>query len=272
MYTIGQFSKIGRVSTKTLRYYDEIDLLKPTHVDQESQYRYYSEDQVLKILLIFELKEYGLRLEEIKAVMDRQDVEVLREFLKNKMREIDREVQVKQELKKCIEQKLAKIESGGSLMEVNKNLKVELKDREALTVVSRRATIAMSNVGNIIGKVFEDIYQAGMQPAGPVMTVYYDKEFDGENADLEVCVPVNKKVNPEKSDRIKELAGGLHACATFVGPYSRLGEAYAKVMKWMEENGYKNMGAPFDIYLTGPEAAKDADQFVTEVCFPVAKA
>lgn len=271
MYTIGQFSKIGRVSTKTLRYYDEIDLLKPALVDRESQYRYYSDEQVLKILFISELKEYGLKLEEIKAVSDRQDLDLLKGFLKNKMKEIDEDVQRNLELRKFIEHKIMKIESGGNLMEIKKDLKVELKDRETLIVASRRATTGMGNIGNVIGKVFEDIYHMNLQPAGAVMTVYYDKEFDAENADIEVCIPVNKKVNTERSDKLKEFEGGLHACTTFVGPYSRLGEAYAKVMKWIEENGYKSTGAPFDIYLTGPETAKNPDRFVTEVCFPVSK-
>lgn len=271
MYTIGQFSKIGRVSTKTLRYYDEIDLLKPVHVDQESQYRYYSDEQVLKILFISELKEYGLKLEEIKVIIAKQDASLLKKFLNNKVDEIDKEVRRSLELREFIEQKIIKIESGGNLMEVRKDLKVELKDREPLVVVCRRATTSMENAGSIIGKVFEDIYQMNLQPAGPVMTLYYDKEFDAENTDFEVCIPVNKKVNAEKSGKLKEFDGGLHACTTFVGAYSRLGEAYAKVTKWMEENGYRCTGVPFDIYLTGAETTKSPDQFVTEVCFPVSK-
>jgi effector-binding domain-containing protein len=82
---------------------------------------------------------------------------------------------------------------------------------------------------------------------------------------------VNRNVNTEKSEKLKEFTGGLHACTTFVGPYSKLGEAYAAVMKWIDENEYKNVGAPFNIYLNGPETAKSPNQFVTEVCFPVDK-
>jgi effector-binding domain-containing protein len=88
---------------------------------------------------------------------------------------------------------------------------------------------------------------------------YYD--------DIELLKPVYV----EKNSNLKEFSGGLHACSTFVGPYSRLGEAYAKVMNWIEENGYKNVGAPFDIYLVGPQAVQNPEQFVTEVCFPVSK-
>lgn len=171
MYTIGQFSKIVRVSTKTLRYYDEIDLLKPMFVDKDTQYRYYSYDQALKLLSISELKEYGLKLEEIKVIMDKQDTMLLKKFLKNKISEIDSEVQNNLKLKGSIEEKIKKIESGGNIMEVKKDLKVELKERQPLIVISRRTTTSMSNISNVIGKVFEDILNMNLKPIGPVMTI-----------------------------------------------------------------------------------------------------
>ncbi|ERI95194.1 transcriptional regulator, effector binding domain protein [Clostridiales bacterium oral taxon 876 str. F0540] len=271
VYTIGKLSKIGRVSTKTLRYYDDIDLLKPIYVDESSQYRYYSDEQVLKLLIISELKEYGLKLEEIKVIIEKQDLNLLKKFLKNKIQEIDKDVQDNLNLKHFIEQKIKKIESGGKILDVSEDLKVELKERQPLTVMSRRVTTSMSNISNVIDKVFEDIYQMNLHPVGPLMTVFYDKEFDFENSDVEVCIPINKKMYSEKSDKIKEFPGGLHACVTFTGPYSKTGEAYAKVMKWIEENEYENSGMPFDIYLTGPRATKNAEGFITEVCFPVSK-
>lgn len=65
MLSIGAFSKISNVATKTLRYYDEIDLLKPAHVDGDSGYRYYDVSQLKTILLIDKLKSYQFTLEEI---------------------------------------------------------------------------------------------------------------------------------------------------------------------------------------------------------------
>ena len=43
---IGEFSQLGQVSIRTLRHYDEIDLLHPQVVDEESGYRYYSVKQL----------------------------------------------------------------------------------------------------------------------------------------------------------------------------------------------------------------------------------
>ena len=46
MLRIGQFSKLARTTVKTLRYYDQIGLLKPAMIDADSRYRYYTEDQL----------------------------------------------------------------------------------------------------------------------------------------------------------------------------------------------------------------------------------
>ncbi len=65
-YKIGEFSKLTLVPVKTLRYYDEIDLLKPAEVDLFTGYRYYTEKQKVTLEIILELKEAGFLLEEIK--------------------------------------------------------------------------------------------------------------------------------------------------------------------------------------------------------------
>ena len=45
MYRIGEFSYLYKLTIKTLRYYDEIDLFKPSYKEPYTGYRYYSEDQ-----------------------------------------------------------------------------------------------------------------------------------------------------------------------------------------------------------------------------------
>ena len=46
MFKIGEFSKIAQVSGCLLRYYDDIDLFKPQHIDRWTGYRYYTADQL----------------------------------------------------------------------------------------------------------------------------------------------------------------------------------------------------------------------------------
>ena len=70
MLSIGEFSNICKVSTKTLRYYEERGLLKPSEINPENGYRYYSIDQLEKMLFISRLKSYSFSLEEIKQIVE----------------------------------------------------------------------------------------------------------------------------------------------------------------------------------------------------------
>ncbi len=74
MLSIGEFSRICRVSTKTLRYYDEIRLIKPCKINPENNYRYYSIEQLETMLFINRLKQYSFSLEEIKAMITSEKI------------------------------------------------------------------------------------------------------------------------------------------------------------------------------------------------------
>ena len=69
MLKIGDFSKLSKVAVKTLRYYDEIGLLKPDQVAPFTGYRYYSADQLPRLNNILILKDLGLSLEQIDRVL-----------------------------------------------------------------------------------------------------------------------------------------------------------------------------------------------------------
>ena len=49
MFSTGEFSKLSRVSKRSLHYYDEVGLLKPDHVDPFTKYRYYSARQLPRL-------------------------------------------------------------------------------------------------------------------------------------------------------------------------------------------------------------------------------
>ncbi|RDY27187.1 MerR family transcriptional regulator [Romboutsia weinsteinii] len=65
-FTIGEMSKLSNLPIKTLRYYDEVGVLKPAYTNPENNYRYYSMDQFMHIDVIKYCRTMGLSLEEIK--------------------------------------------------------------------------------------------------------------------------------------------------------------------------------------------------------------
>lgn len=70
MFKIGYFSKLNKISVKTLRYYDDLGILKPYKIDEESGYRYYSASQLPRLNRILALKDLGLSLKEIANILD----------------------------------------------------------------------------------------------------------------------------------------------------------------------------------------------------------
>lgn len=82
LYSIGEISSAVNISKDTLRYYDEVGVLKPCIVDQDNGYRYYSWEQIETITKILEYKDYGFSLEQIKTLLVCNDNETLRDMLK----------------------------------------------------------------------------------------------------------------------------------------------------------------------------------------------
>lgn len=74
MLTIGQLARRTGVTVRTLRYYDKIDLLKPTDY-KEGGHRLYSQKDLLRLQQIQSLKFIGFSLKEIVDVLDSHDIE-----------------------------------------------------------------------------------------------------------------------------------------------------------------------------------------------------
>jgi DNA-binding transcriptional MerR regulator len=67
-YTVQQLARLADVSTRTLRYYDEIDLLKPARINS-SGYRIYGQNEIDMLQQILFYRELGMGLEDIKAII-----------------------------------------------------------------------------------------------------------------------------------------------------------------------------------------------------------
>lgn len=108
LFRIGEFSKLTGIPIRTLRYYDSIDLFKPSEVDLFTSYRYYKEEQVRDLELINELKEVGFTLEEIRDNWNNFSEEL---FLKRKEKLLE-EIELKNEAIKKADILRSKLKDG----------------------------------------------------------------------------------------------------------------------------------------------------------------
>lgn len=74
MYKIGELAKAAGISIRTLRYYDEIGLLKPAEVT-EAGYRFYTKENLTKLQHITALKALGFKLLQIRDILNANDNE-----------------------------------------------------------------------------------------------------------------------------------------------------------------------------------------------------
>lgn len=263
MLTIGQFSKASLVPSKTLRYYDEIGLLKPKHVDPVNGYRYYEVNQLEKTMKILMLKEFEFSLSDIQEVME--DERKLLPLLESKKQEILSKLTSYVSVQNSIEYYMKELTQGGSMMNNLDISKVKTVMGPELNLVSVRETIDVANFEDLFTRAFKLLEQSKQVPTGAPTALYHSEEYTPENYDVEIGFPI-------KDSSMSNHVINSSECAyfEFTGNYQNLGEAYATLTKWIDMNNYRMNGAPFEQYVTDPEKVKPDDNQVN-VYMPIIK-
>lgn len=273
MLSIGEFSKICGVSTKTLRYYDEIGLIHPDEINPENGYRYYSIRQLKKMLFINRLKAYQFSLEEIKAMLEweeDQSEEKLCAALHRKRREIQEKLN---DIKYTLQQMnhdILHLENGIPIMSHLDHIEVQLVETVTINILYMRRMMSSDDYvlgyGRYFDRLYEKIATENLTLLGPPMTIYHSPEHNPAGNDTEFAIPIKEAVKGTR-----DLPGGLCAKSVLKGPYSELTPVYAKLMEWVENEGYELVRSPYEVYVTDPNQAAVPEDIVTEVYFPVKK-
>lgn len=265
MLPIGEFSKICNVTTKTLRFYDEISLIKPAIVNEQNGYRYYDVGQLKTMLFINKLKLYCFSLEEIEEVLKDPSEEILSRLIRQKQRSIQEKVENYKYILHQINTDLSNLERGINIMAYLDNIAVELVETLPKNILFSRQKMSIEEYCKYYGKLFETIAKEHLTCIGAPIAIYHDEEFDPTGNDTEVAIPIAERVKGTR-----ELAGGVCAKGVHKGPYSELPSTYAKIVQWLDKEGYKVVAPPYEIYVTDPEQTAP-EEYVTEIYFPVKK-
>ena len=266
MLPIGVFSKFGNVTTKTLRYYDEIGLLKPVHINSENGYRYYNTEQLVTVLLIKKLKAYGFSLEEILAILrDADNNALFLSYMRKKRHDMQKKIADYASTLIQLDNDILNLERGVNIMAYLDEIQVTTVETQPKNILFTRNKMNLKDYGRYLGELYELIIKHKYKTTGAPMSIYHDREFSPENYDVEIAVPV-----VEVNENTRELSGGLCATVLHKGPYSELTSVYTKINQWTEKNGYKIINAPYEVYLTNP-GTTSPENFMTEVYVPVEK-
>ena len=263
MLRIGEFSKMSKTTIKTLRYYDEIGLLIPEKTDKFTSHRFYSTEQLFRLHRIQALRQIGLSINETVLILSGHDCEPI---LQKRKAELVSELAERQS-------QLSRLEfilQGENEM----NYSATIKELPACIVYSKKMTIpsydAYFEVIPEIGKSIETKYPE-LKCAVPeyCFIVYLDGEHKEKDINIEFCEAVDK-IYPDFDDfKFKEIKAATAVSVMHKGPYSKLGEAYAYIFKWIEENGYTASDNPRESYIDGIWNKDAEEDWLTEIQVPI---
>ena len=265
MLAIGEFSKICQVSVKTLHHYDRIGLLQPSYTDSFTGYRYYSEEQLSRMLFIQRMKRYGFPLVEIRLLLEEKDGSAFCLKLKKQRLKLTRQLE---ELSLAVDElsrHLQDFERTGDIMSYQNKYVVTVEEREAVPILSVREKISVADFGGQYEKLFKRVVNEKLEADNRTLAIYHDAEFNHEHSDVEVGLVMKKE-----SQATRLLEGGLCATTVHHGGYSGLSDGYAAIVKWIQEHGYKIVGAPYEFYLKTAFDKLPVEEWETRIYFPVA--
>lgn len=263
MYKIGEFSKITGLTVKTLRYYDEENIIKPSYRNEENGYRYYCEDDFKKAQLIIVLRGLEFSIAEIKDVISNfESQDDLSYFLEEKKRSVEEKMKKEKELIKKINLYINPERKEVSCM----SYKVEIKDIEEVLVASVRFRGKYSDVSKYIGKLYGTVKGSSR---GSPFNCYYDDEYKKE-ADIELCVPISKMIKSNEAE-IKKLPEIRAICVTHKGAYENINMAYKAVFDYAKEHELKCTIPSREIYEKGPGKIfkGNPDNYITHIIVPI---
>ena len=263
MFTIGEFSRLCMVTTKTLRHYDRIGLLTPAHTSDGTGYRYYEASQFRDMLFILRCKDYGFTLEETAELLHADTHMTLARFAV-KYEQQRNELKHQRRLLEKMREDMELLRKGIDIMNQTKT-EIKIVETQPLEIVSERATIAIKDFDKLFGRVMKKLGDNNLQCTGGIIALYHSSEFDPESTDVEIGA-----VMAAKNNLTRTLPGGPCVMGVHLGAYGGLSEAYAAIVKWIEEKGYRITAQPYEKYLNDPCEGPE-EQLVTEIYFPIEK-
>jgi DNA-binding transcriptional MerR regulator len=269
---IGDFARLSQVSVVTLRYYDEMDLLKPVKVDAFTGYRFYSVDQLPLLNRILALKDLGFSLEQIKLMLaDGLTPEQLREMLMMQRNEVEKRLAEEQERLLRIEARLRQIELEDKMPRYD----VIVKTVPAMLVAARRVTIPTNDqVPQYLSPAFREAYdyvrRQGARDTGPCLALWHSPADVYENEDAEAIVPIDRPLKGTERVSVYELPSTQVAAVVHHGDFQDFTQGHAALLEWIDANGYQIVGPYREIYIEHEKS--DLSDTTTEIQYPVEKA
>ena len=273
LFKIGEIAELFHLNIKTLRYYDEIGLVKPETVDPDTGYRYYSTRQFEQLNTIRYLRELEVPLSEIRDFLGGRETEKMEQILKSQIDQVEKKQKELELIKKKLSARIRSIQ-GAKAGELNAPRIKRFPARQALLL-----RYSMKPGGDLeypIRLLAKDV------PAASVFLGKVGLSVDITNIQRDQFGEYNyifllldddeaqeQNENRGKDSETVSFKGGSYAVIRFRGTHSDAEENYKKLMLFVKKEGYEPAGHSLEITLIDAGFTADEKQYVTEIQLPV---
>ena len=265
---IGEFARIAKVTIRTLRHYEDEELLSPVYVRNDSRYRYYDTGQLLTIQRIGALRDIGMSIADIRRLLRSTDqgAELLHAQRARLMNSIVLEMARLRRLDAMLGE------------DAQRPVCARVRSIPPSVALCRRATVP--HLGEAVTELFEGAECAAKRDRideSPFLLLHGDKESPG-GIDVEVCVPVDAQ---SRLPGVREVEGAAVAgCLVYRGEYSQSELLFDAMHRWAGQIGATARGPHREVYhrfganehgyrLPGHRIANNSTDYVTELQMPV---
>ena len=254
LLSIGAFAEMTRFSLKALRLYDQLDILKPHHVDPESGYRYYEPDQLPSARMIRNMREMDMPLATIRRVLaalpvSQAQVELL---VRRQLALRERPLEL---IHNVARQFTLQLKPEANTMNLEVVIK-DIPDQQIISITRHHTVDGLSEqIQKDCGALFSLAAERGAAPTDAPFGIYHSTISEQDDGPIETCVPINRTVEGQADIEAKQLEGGKAACVLITGEqchYPELLAGYDAAADWIQKNGYETAGPPREIWYTGP--------------------
>ncbi len=278
MLTIGAFGRLGGVSVRALRHYEQVGLLLPTVTDPATGYRYYEARQLARLHRIQTLQDLGLSLRQVRSLLDEDlGVDELRGMLALARAQLTDRVAADQARLERVEQRLRSIETED---DVSLDLIIKTVPEVRVAQIRYRGAIGLDwyRLAEFAAPASEALAEAlrlaSVRPVGPRI-LHYEARADVTLTPI-VAIPIGDQPFTDTDEVETATLPAIDAVVTVLrvnrkeltrGVHDQVGPTYWRMARHAEDHGYVVQGIGRDHIISS-----DDDEWVGELQLPVAKA
>jgi len=233
-FLIGEMAQLHNVTVKTLRYYDEIDLLKPIFINEENGYRYYSTEQFEQLNSINFLKQLGFSLKEIKLHLDRRDIDDFLHLLEEQQRSTEKKMKELERINKKFQNRIREIKCARSIEGIGEPFIDVIKERH---VVRKHEAIRSEPQLEVCLRQLENISHLHSSIfIGSVGLTISQHQIEARQFHEYNSVFILVEGEDVQHDLVTTIREGRYACIYFNGNHAESGAHYEKLLDYIARN------------------------------------